>query len=158
MEIKMQINEFGKTMKAIFETKNIDDMTLHPKVINDFLSFNISTFNVAKRLNPYIYNITPKQYYQCIILMIPRQSSNFISKSKKIDVVHKLFFLFDKIKKYYKWSERELNENADVLNKLYKNKDKLIEDMKFVGCEKKYFKQIGYEHKENKIKGLDAWM
>ena len=74
--------------------------------------------------------------------MVPKQSTNFISKFKEVEVKDKLDFLFVKLKKRYGWSNREFNQNKENLLHLYKDTDKLREDMIFVGCSTAEFDKV----------------
>ena len=79
----------------------------------------------------------------------------YIKKNK--EKTEEYGFLFEKIKRHFKCSERELDFVKEILLEKFEDKEKLREYFVFFGIDKKYYKKFGVELKK-KDEGINKWM
>lgn len=86
--------------------------------ITKWLSKDSRYIGIVKRVLSYIYSISPKHYYWLLFLSIPRATypPKMVKTEREEKTAHKP--LFKKIQYVLKWSDRELNRNMPMLEKL----------------------------------------
>lgn len=132
--------------------------TMHPLVMNRVISFKHKQLSSEFDLN--IFTVNTEITRGRMFLHIPKVDKiPFVKYIKKLkEKGEDLDFLFDKIKKYYKWSNREFEMNKDLLLSMFDNKDILKDFFEFFGVESKYYKKYEIDNKPKLEKaGLERW-
>lgn len=108
-----------------------------PYIVNRFLSMDPYYAKVAFGANNYVYFGHKEILKGWLLLFLPKLSrAPFIRyiKSKK-EEVSEYQELFGKMKQYYQWSDRDLEDYSDYYLKLFRDKDKLDVVCRFFGVD-----------------------
>lgn len=123
-----------------FFTKSGDlDDDWQPFIVNRFLSMSSKYAGVAFNANNYVYYGHKEILKGFFLLFLPKLAQvPFIRyiKSKK-EEVSEYKELFDQMKKYYQWSNRDLDDYSDYYLKIFRDKEKLDTLCRFFGVDLK---------------------
>ena len=90
-----------------------------------------------------------------LFLSIPKQRIPYINYFKKIEEQEEFKFLFEKMRRFLKISNREFNYYKNFLLEQFKDKEKLRKYFKFFAIEKRYYEKYELEFIiKNKVKSL----
>ena len=107
--------------------------------INHWLSYDRNNLPYLKRVLPYLFYIEPIHYFYLLYFNIPKTSRvPFLKKIEKEKIIDDK--LLSKIQYVMKWSNKELNLNKPILEKVLTNK-KYWENE--VGIQKVRKKKVG---------------
>jgi hypothetical protein len=97
------------------ENFNVD--TSFCVILSKYLSMDRNNLPFLKKIISYIFNINPNVYIYLLWLSIPKKSK--VPFLKKIDKIEKKNDkLYEEIKETLDWSERELEMNRSILDKI----------------------------------------
>ncbi len=85
--------------------------------ISKWLSYDKYNLQVLKQIFPLIFYVTPTHYYYLLWLNIPKKfRAPFLKKIEEVEYEPPI--LFQKIKEYFGWSNREFMLNRKLLEKV----------------------------------------
>ncbi|MDO8622627.1 MAG: hypothetical protein Q7R52_00100 [archaeon] len=152
--------EIAQQLESVFCTKNIDSLEDgEPFILNRFISFHPPLLETANKINKYTFKNEKKFINGLFILSTPMlYKPPFISYIKKKEPEqHEMWFLLEKVKQYYGWSERELQKQLPIILKVLENKDTMREYFRTFGVEKKHYKKYELEFSVQKKNDLNRW-
>jgi len=129
----------------------VNEIKREPFILNRILSMNESMINICENINKYTQIADSKIIKGLMWLSIPKlYKAPYFELIKKKSIIDDFDFLFEKIKKYFHWSDREIELHKPLFEIMFANGDILRELFQFFGIEKKYYKEFGINFKKQK--------
>jgi hypothetical protein len=147
---------FGKEwLDFMFQKQECEDFNAF--MANRFLSFH--DIPLAMKINRYTFWTSEPVARALFTALVPKQKTPFIRYLKTAkETERELAVIFDGLKKYYGWSERELELQMDFYLELFKDNNKVLEYLEFVGAPVSMMKQYGKNTEiQRKKTGLGGW-
>ena len=146
-------NPIQKNLEYFYLKKGSYNNEIPLLVMNKFISYNNP--QTASDIDKNFFLINEEVSKARLYLRIPQQHIPFISYLKKIEQEEEFEFLFKKMKKFLKISDREFQHYKHFIAENLKDKQKIKEYFKYFGIEKKYYEIYDLEFStKNKIKSL----
>lgn len=140
------INPIQQNLSFFFEKNGTYNEEIPLLIMNKFISYSNTT--IASKIDEHFFRISTEINKQRLLLSIPKQKIPFIKYYKKQEQDNEFEFLFEKIKKYYNMSERELNTQREIYLKMFQDKKILKEYFMFFGIEKDKYNEYGINNKK----------
>jgi hypothetical protein len=106
---------YNKNLEGI-DLENIQ--TQQNMVISKWLCYNEENLPLMKQMISYIWILNPREYFLLLALNLPKlERVPFLYKIEKEKEI-KETILFEEIKKVFQWSNKELEQNRSILNKV----------------------------------------
>lgn len=150
---------------------DLNDEDIKPVIIQRFLCLHPTSMKQARFLNSFVYTLPPKMYLSAAWTLLffdnkKLSKAPFIQYPKKETVHERYHFIFDKVKRHFNMSDRDLEVNKKFIVQAVK-KDP-VGWFSFYGIEntywslfnldindaKKYCDRPKFKSKEH----LDAWL
>ena len=93
-------------------------------MLNRGLGFDKNNINIVKKACDYLFFIEPKHYFILLYLMIPKVYRAPFNKWSKKDKAVKEKKVYDKLKYVLGWSQRELERQKPILDKVILTNEK----------------------------------
>jgi len=128
-----------------------------PYIYMHFLSYNKNIIPEISRIDKYTFIKNKSILKYTLLKALSKKKSAFKPFIRKNKINEET--LFYKVKKYYKWTDREANQIWKVMKPIiYSNKEMLKLYFRKFGIDKTYYDKYGLEWKKRKKVGLESWM
>jgi len=158
----MTENNLTKQLKSLYCKPMFDKEDFRSEdlfIINRFLSFNPKLVELSSKTERFMMGNVKKEFLTAYLhFNIPKQITlPYFEYIKTIEEqAESLEFLFEKIKRYYNWSDKELKNNIHLIMEIVNDREILRDWFIFFGIEKSKYGEFGIEFKKES-KGLLGW-
>lgn len=149
----MADNPIQQNLEYFYLKKGIYNEEIPLLIMNKFISYNNP--QTASDIDKNFFSVNEEINKARLFLSIPQQKVPYIQFFKKIEQEEEFEFLFAKIRKHLKISNREFQYYKHLILEELKDKEKLRNYFKYFGIEKSKYKDFDVEFLiKDKIKTL----